>query len=82
MLSDDITTVVEEILRAPLAVAKGGIGFVGADLPVDLFVASGRSFGHLPWRAEGTTAWADRWLESRLSRLDAQHSRGLARRAL
>lgn len=64
MLSDDITTVVEEILRAPLAVAKGGIGFVGADLPVDLFVASGRSFGHLPWRAEGTTAWADRWLES------------------
>jgi hypothetical protein len=64
MPSSDITSVVDGILRAPLAVAKGGIGFVGADLPVDLFAASGRSFGHLPWRAEGATAWADRWLES------------------
>lgn len=64
MLSGEISTVVDGILRAPLAVAKDGIGFVGADLPVDLFVASGRSFGHLPWRAEGTTAWADGWLES------------------
>jgi hypothetical protein len=64
MLNSDISTLVDEVLREPLAEASGGIGFVGADLPIDLFVATGRPFGHLPWRAEGTTAWADRWLES------------------
>ena len=41
---------------------RGGIGFVGADVPVDLLIASGRPFGHLPWHA-GPTPWADRWLE-------------------
>jgi 2-hydroxyglutaryl-CoA dehydratase, D-component len=64
MLSSAISRVVDGILREPLTAASGGIGFVGADLPVELLVATGRPFGHLPWRAEGTTAWADRWLES------------------
>ncbi|MEY2854844.1 MAG: hypothetical protein RL030_1976 [Pseudomonadota bacterium] len=64
MSSGDISTVVDAILREPMAIANGGTGFVGADLPVDLLVATGRPFGHLPWRAEGATAWADRWLES------------------
>src|SRR5690606_38530408 len=63
----------------PLAASRGGIGFVGPDVPVDVLLASGRPFGHLPWRATGAigaigatgatgaagaTPWADRWLES------------------
>jgi hypothetical protein len=61
----------EETLRAvdarladPLAALAGGIGFVGADVPIDVMLASGRPFGHLPWRTSGTTRWADAWLES------------------
>ena len=45
------------------APSRGGIGFVGADVPVDLLLATGRSFGHLPW-SDKATPWADRWLES------------------
>jgi hypothetical protein len=61
----DSTTIgiVERQLRNPLP-ARGGIGFVGIDVPIDLFAATGRPFGHLPWRASGSTPWADRWLES------------------
>ena len=40
------------------------IGVVGPDLPIEVLLASGRGFGHLPWQAAGPTAWADRWLES------------------
>jgi hypothetical protein len=40
------------------------IGFVGHDVPIDVLLASGRPFGHLPWRASGATDFADRWLES------------------
>jgi 2-hydroxyglutaryl-CoA dehydratase, D-component len=43
---------------------RSGVGFVGPDLPIEVLIASGRSFGHLPWRAAGPTVWADRWLES------------------
>jgi hypothetical protein len=42
----------------------GGLGFVGPDMPVDLLLASGRPFGHLPWMADAPTPWADQWLES------------------
>jgi hypothetical protein len=42
----------------------GGLGFVGPDIPIDLLLASGRPFGHLPWVAEAPTPWADQWLES------------------
>jgi hypothetical protein len=40
------------------------LGFVGPDVPVEVLLATGRPFGHLPWRTDGNTPWADRWLES------------------
>lgn len=43
---------------------REAIGCVGVDLPVEVLLASGRPFGHLPWRTEGHTSWADQWLES------------------
>ena len=56
---------VDTVLRAPLAgLRAGGIGFVGADVPIDLLLASGRAFGHLPWDAAHATPFADQWLES------------------
>lgn len=64
MLPESLMTTVERILRDPLAGNAGGIGFVGADLPMELLAATGRPFGHLPWRATPRTDWADRWLES------------------
>ena len=39
------------------------LGFVGPDVPVELLLASGRPFGHLPWNTSATPH-ADRWLES------------------
>ncbi len=42
---------------------KDGIGCVGADLPIEVLLASGRSVGHLPWN-DAATPWADQWLES------------------
>lgn len=54
-------------LEEPLADANAsgdGIGFVGPDVPVDVLLASGRTFGHLPWLAGAPTPWADQWLES------------------
>lgn len=41
-----------------------GVAFVGPDVPVDVLLAGGRPFGHLPWRPDGQTDWADQWLES------------------
>jgi hypothetical protein len=56
---------VERKLAEPLADARGdGIGFVGPDLSIELLLASGRPFGHLPWRVDGHTPYADQWLES------------------
>lgn len=46
------------------ATARGAVGFVGTDLPVEVLLATGRPFGHLPWRVDGHTPWADQWLES------------------
>lgn len=43
---------------------RDGIGFVGPDVPIDVLLAARRPFGHLPWRVDGVTPWADRWLES------------------
>ena len=54
-------------LRDPLAGCRaraGGVGVVGPDVPIEVLVASGRPFGHLPWRSAGATPWADQWLES------------------
>lgn len=40
------------------------LGFVGPDLPIEVLMATGRPFGHLPWSTDGLTPWADQWLES------------------
>jgi hypothetical protein len=56
---------VAAVLDAPLATLnKEGLGFVGPDVPVDLLLASGRPFGHLPWKVAGATPYADQWLET------------------
>ena len=62
----DVRTAVAERLQAPLAALGGGdaVGVVGADVPIAVLLASGRPFGHLPWRAAEPTPWADAWLES------------------
>ncbi len=57
----------ESILLQPLQNPPGGpaaLGFIGPDVPVEVLLASGRPFGHLPWRTNANTPWADRWLES------------------
>jgi hypothetical protein len=55
---------VERTLENPVAALHGGIGFVGPDVPIEVLLASGRAFGHLPWSADEQTPFADRWLES------------------
>lgn len=55
----------ENILAAPLQpLLEAGLGFVGSDIPVELLLASGRPFGHLPWQVDVPTPRADQWLES------------------
>jgi hypothetical protein len=56
----------DERLAGPLAHQAGSdaVGYVGADMPVEALLATGRSFAHLPWSAAGATPWADQWLES------------------
>ena len=66
-MNDAAVPEIDTRLRDPLAAcraAAGGIGFVGPDIPIEVLIASGRPFGHLPWRADHATPWADRWLES------------------
>jgi 2-hydroxyglutaryl-CoA dehydratase, D-component len=53
---------VQRVLDARLG--EAAVGFVGADVPIDVLLASGRPFGHLPWKTTGATPRADRWLES------------------
>jgi hypothetical protein len=56
---------VASMLDAPANALRGGaIGFVGPDVPIDLLLASGRDFGHLPWHMQGHTPFADTTLES------------------
>jgi hypothetical protein len=52
----------EHILASPLG--GDAVGIVGCDVPIDVLLASGRPFGHLPWRVADATPWADGWLES------------------
>lgn len=56
----------ERRLADPLATLGGGdgVGYVGADVPVEVLLATGRPFGHLAWRTDAATPWADQWLES------------------
>jgi len=56
---------VAAVLDAPLAALRAdGLGFVGPDVPIDLLLASGRPFGHLPWKVDGATPYAEQWLET------------------
>ena len=58
---------IESLLRDPLAriaSGEGATGFVGPDIPVELMLATGRPFGHLPWRTDRETPWAAHWLEA------------------
>ena len=56
---------VAAVLDAPLThLRRDGLGFVGPDVSIDLLLASGRAFGHLPWIVAGATPFADQWLES------------------
>lgn len=68
MNNDPHTTGLDERLADPLRALQGGeaIGHVGLDVPVEVLLATGRPFGHLPWHGDegADTAWADRWLES------------------
>jgi hypothetical protein len=55
----------DTVLSSPLdSLRRDGVGFVGADIPPEVLLASGRPFGHLPWQASMPTPTADRWLES------------------
>ncbi|MEO8017377.1 MAG: 2-hydroxyacyl-CoA dehydratase family protein [Pseudomonadota bacterium] len=59
---------IDAALANPLGEVFAGaaaIGCVGTDIPIDLLLASGRPFAHLPWRAERPTPKADAWIESR-----------------
>jgi hypothetical protein len=40
------------------------LAHVGFDVPLDVLLASGRPFCHLPWRKDRATPHADRWLET------------------
>ena len=42
----------------------GGVGYVGADVPLDVLLATGRPVAHLPWIPDRPTPRADAWLES------------------
>jgi hypothetical protein len=66
MSRPDPPHVVDRLLDDPLAEARqgDGVAFVGLDLPIEILLASGRPFGHLPWRRTEQSAWADQWLES------------------
>jgi hypothetical protein len=61
----------DRILADPLRAAPGAgeargplLGYVGADVPLDLLLATGRPCCHLPWGADRATPLAEQWLES------------------
>lgn len=58
---------VAAVLADPLAAARKAarpVACVGSDLPLELALASGRHFCHLPWQTGRATPFADAWLES------------------
>lgn len=67
MNAETISTVLGNTLAAPLAPFRAEdrpLAYVGFDVPLDLLLASGRPFCHLPWRTGRATPQADRWLET------------------
>lgn len=66
-MTDALTAACEAALTDPLAglqPEKRPLGYVGFDVPLDVLIASGRPYRHLPWRKDRATPQADRWLES------------------
>ena len=56
--------IVARILEDPVSSLGDGIGFVGPDVPIEVLLAAGRPFGHLPWRTDAPTPFSDSVLES------------------
>ena len=53
----------DAVLADPLSTVKRPMSYVGADIPLDLLLATGRSAVHLPWHCGVPTPLADQWLE-------------------
>jgi hypothetical protein len=49
---------------APFCAQDRPLAYVGFDVPLDVLLASGRPFCHLPWQKQRATPHADRWLET------------------
>jgi benzoyl-CoA reductase/2-hydroxyglutaryl-CoA dehydratase subunit BcrC/BadD/HgdB len=68
MSLQDVQRILDARLADPIASLqdgrRGAVGIVGPDVPIEILLASGRPFGHLPWQVGGGTPHADRWLES------------------
>lgn len=66
LLESSLRRVLADPLAEVRAAAADGsaLGCVGYDVPLDLLLATGRAFAHLPWQVGRATPFADRWLES------------------
>ena len=54
----------DAVLADPLTSVSAPLAYVGADVPIDLLLATGRPAVHLPWQCDASTPLADQWLES------------------
>jgi hypothetical protein len=64
-MTDSLSAVDARLDNSLEAFGSGdAVGYVGADVPIEVLLATGRPFGHLPWRSAAPTPWADGWLES------------------
>lgn len=66
-MNSALITLLATTLADPLARFNANqqpIAHVGLDVPLDILLACGRPFCHLPWRKGRATPHADRWLES------------------
>ncbi|MCC7461241.1 MAG: 2-hydroxyacyl-CoA dehydratase [Gammaproteobacteria bacterium] len=65
VLERELDRILADPLRATPGATRGPtLGYVGADLPLDLLLATGRPCCHLPWVADRATPLAQQWLES------------------
>lgn len=64
---NNLVSILDNTLADPLALFRAEdrpVAYVGFDVPLDVLLASGRPFCHLPWRKNRATPQADRWLET------------------
>ncbi len=67
MNDSNFISMLDTTLADPLALFHAEdrpLAYVGFDVPLDVLLASGRAFCHLPWRKGRATPHADRWLET------------------